>query len=113
MGWFQGFVDKIKSFVSGIVDGFKSVVSGADDAKKASESVNGSHALGLDYVPYNGYIAELHKGERVLTAQENEEYNAGRATGGGDTFVFYNTKPDPYEYSRQMKRAKRDLEFGY
>lgn len=113
LGWFQGFVDKIKSFVSGIVDGFKSVVSGADDAKKASESVNGSHALGLDYVPYNGYIAELHKGERVLTAQENEEYNAGRATGGGDTFVFYNTKPDPYEYSRQMKRAKRDLEFGY
>lgn len=113
MGWFQGFVDKIKSFVSGIVDGFKSVVSGADDAKKASESVNGSHALGLDYVPYNGYIAELHKGERVLTAQENEEYNAGRATSGGDTFVFYNTKPDPYEYSRQMKRAKRDLEFGY
>lgn len=113
MGWFQGFVDKIKSFVSGIVDGFKSVVSGADDAKKASESVNGSHALGLDYVPYNGYIAELHKGERVLTAQQNEEYNAGRTTGGGDTFVFYNTKPDPYEYSRQMKRAKRDLEFGY
>lgn len=113
LGWFQGFVDKIKSFVSGIVDGFKSVVSGADDAKKASESVNGSHALGLDYVPYNGYIAELHKGERVLTAQENEEYNAGRTTGGGDTFVFYNTKPDPYEYSRQMKRAKRDLEFGY
>jgi TP901 family phage tail tape measure protein len=113
LGWFQGFVDKIKSFVSGIVDGFKSVVSGADDAKKASESVNGSHALGLDYVPYNGYIAELHKGERVLTAQENEEYNAGRATNGGDTFVFYNTKPDPYEYSRQMKRAKRDLEFGY
>lgn len=113
MGWFQGFVDKIKSFVSGIVDGFKSVVSGADDAKKASESVNGSHALGLDYVPYNGYIAELHKGERVLTAQENEEYNAGRATSGGDTFVFYNTKPDPYEYSRQMKRAKRDLEFDY
>lgn len=113
LGWFQGFVDKIKSFVSGIVDGFKSVVSGADDAKKASESVNGSHALGLDYVPYNGYIAELHKGERVLTAQENEEYNAGRATSGGDTFVFYNTKPDPYEYSRQMKRAKRDLEFGY
>lgn len=113
LGWFQGFVDKIKSFVSGIVDGFKSIVSGADDAKKASESVNGSHALGLDYVPYNGYIAELHKGERVLTAQENEEYNAGRTTGGGDTFVFYNTKPDPYEYSRQMKRAKRDLEFGY
>jgi len=25
----------------------------------------------LDYVPYNGYVAELHQGERVLTKQEN------------------------------------------
>ena len=32
--------------------------------------VNGSHASGLDYVPFDGYIAELHKGERVQTANE-------------------------------------------
>lgn len=32
--------------------------------------IDGSHANGLDYVPYDGYIAELHKGERVLTADE-------------------------------------------
>lgn len=37
--------------------------------------VNGSHALGLDYVPFDGYIAELHKGERVLTAQEASVIN--------------------------------------
>jgi hypothetical protein len=24
-------------------------------------------------VPYDGYVAELHKGERVLTAQENSQ----------------------------------------
>lgn len=29
-----------------------------------------SHALGLDYVPYDGYIAELHKGEMVLTSAQ-------------------------------------------
>lgn len=29
-----------------------------------------SHATGLDYVPYDGYIARLHKGERVQTAKE-------------------------------------------
>lgn len=29
------------------------------------------HANGLAWVPYDGYLAELHKGEAVLTAQEN------------------------------------------
>lgn len=28
------------------------------------------HALGLDYVPYDGYLAELHQGETILTADE-------------------------------------------
>lgn len=32
--------------------------------------VNGSHAAGLDFVPYDGYVAELHYGERVVTAAE-------------------------------------------
>lgn len=32
--------------------------------------VDGSHADGLDYVPFDGYVAELHKGERVQTASQ-------------------------------------------
>ena len=28
--------------------------------------VDGSHAQGLDYVPWDGYIAQLHKGEMIL-----------------------------------------------
>lgn len=40
-------------------------------------TINGSHANGLSYVPFDGYIAELHKGERVLTAREASAYNAG------------------------------------
>lgn len=30
---------------------------------------------GLDYVPYDGYKAHLHKGERILTAEENKIYS--------------------------------------
>lgn len=37
-------------------------------------TVNGSHAGGLANVPFNGYIAELHKNERVLTAEQNAAY---------------------------------------
>lgn len=32
--------------------------------------VNGSHANGLDYVPFDGYRAILHRGERIQTAAE-------------------------------------------
>ena len=35
------------------------------------------HAVGLPYVPRDGYEAILHKGERVLTAQQNRQYNQG------------------------------------
>jgi len=39
-----------------------------------SGGVDGSHAGGLSYVPWDDYIARLHKGERVLTAAESEYY---------------------------------------
>lgn len=55
-------------------------------------TVDGSHANGLGFVPYDGYIAELHEGERVLTKEENEAYSSGepslapaRASGGATT----------------------------
>jgi hypothetical protein len=38
-----------------------------DSTMKASY-LYGSHATGLDYVPFDGYIAKLHQGERVLSA---------------------------------------------
>ena len=42
---------------------------------------------GLDYVPYDGYIAMLHRGESVLTAPEAREYR-GDSVGNGTTINF-------------------------
>ena len=51
-----------------------------------SKKPNGSHADGLDYVPFDGYVAELHQGEAVLTSGEasflRSAMAAGRTLGG-------------------------------
>ncbi|MGL5962088.1 MAG: hypothetical protein ACRCZ0_09085, partial [Cetobacterium sp.] len=44
--------------------------------------VDGTHKNGLSNVPKDGYIAELHKGERVLTANENKGFLGGNITLG-------------------------------
>lgn len=61
-----------------------------------------SFAAGLDNVPYDGYKATLHKGERVLTAQENKEYNAGRANNSGNTYNFYSPKAIDVAQAKRM-----------
>ena len=47
---------------------------------------DGSHAGGLDRVPFDGYLARLHEGEAVLTKSEASLWRAGRmaARSGGD-----------------------------
>ncbi|UYZ13429.1 hypothetical protein A6764_22250 [Brevibacillus sp. WF146] len=55
-----------------------------DFRQKRNLDIDGSHAGGLSYVPYDGYVARLHKGERVLTSAENEQYTNG---GGGGVHI--------------------------
>lgn len=69
-----GAWEKLKNWFSGLWDGLfgglSANVSVNGSAKGALAGVNGSHASGLDYVPFDGYIAELHKGEMVVPKRE-------------------------------------------
>lgn len=50
-------------------------------------NVDGSHKTGLDYVPYDDYIAVLHKGEMVLPADDAADYRSGGRTVRAPTTV--------------------------
>lgn len=62
------------SIVSNVVSGIKERIGGGGKAARPA-----SHATGLNFVPYDNYLANLHKGEIILTAKASEEY---RALGG-------------------------------
>ena len=50
-----------------------------------SFGLDGEHETGLDYVPFDGYLAGLHEGEGILTAEENriwQRFKNGQATTG-------------------------------
>ena len=47
------------------------------NATESKPIINGSHRNGLSRVPFDGYIAELHRNEQVLTADEASEYRDG------------------------------------
>lgn len=83
-GFFSNLKNKFIQFKNAITN-FKppewvSKIGGAISSgiSKVKGLIDGSHATGLARVPFDGYRAELHKGEAVLTAQQS---NALRAAG--------------------------------
>lgn len=68
----------------------KATVGGASLAFTAIKKTLPGHKAGLDYVPKDNYVARLHKGERVLTAEENKEYTEAenKARSGTSTSGF-------------------------
>lgn len=85
----EDVVQQIKDGISAAWDGLVNWFSGiwnslfgnrkvsVDVEGNASGSADGSHANGLSYVPYDGYIAELHRGEMVVPAGQAQNLRAG------------------------------------
>lgn len=101
-------IDGIIDGISAAWDGLVSWFNGLWDSLFGNRSVNvdvnssgttGGRAGGLDYVPYNNYVAALHRGEMVLTADEADSYRRGKGSGNGFTLTqnIYAAKQTPVE----------------
>ena len=75
-----------------------------------SYKIDGSHAAGLYRVPYDGYVAELHRGERVLTSGEADAYNAlERYEGTGRTMTAQDFRTALAQAVNAMTAVDRDM----
>lgn len=75
--------DGLVSWFNGLWD---SLFSGRDvdvnvNGNASGGNIDGSHADGLRYVPFDGYLAQLHRGEAVLPAAEADAYRSGQKPG--------------------------------
>lgn len=103
-GWFNSLWDGLFGNRTADVTINKTVNETVNTSK--GRSVNGSHRLGLNYVPFDGYIAELHKGERVLTAEQARKKDIG---AGNITVVqnIYSQAKSAAELMREARNAQR------
>ena len=73
VSWFNGLWDSLF--------GGRSVSVGVSYEDGSHSGIGGHYAIGLDYVPYNGMPAILHRGEAILNAPEAEDWRRGRGRG--------------------------------
>ena len=72
-----------------------------------------SHANGLPYVPFNGYPAILHKGERVLTAREATTYNNNNSSNLYVEHMSMSNGMDADALAEAMAARQQRLSAGY
>ena len=91
INWLIEIINSIPGIEIGTVGGVDfngdGKTKGANKTTKSATKKK-SHSGGLSRVPYDGYAANLHRGERVLTKVEADHYENGRAGGNSVSISF-------------------------
>lgn len=96
------------SWIKNKLDVFNSSKKKFNKSSDSDDDADGSHADGLSYVPFDNYRAILHRGERVLTAEENKAYTAQGKSGTTVNVTQYISAPN--SSARDVQRsARREL----
>lgn len=101
----KGLAEGISSHVSEVSTAVDSIIAELDRLNSFGVSIDlgsfgsinftlpfgldGSFATGLDYVPFNGFLAELHEGEGILTAEENRIWQRFKNGGAASQNIDY------------------------
>lgn len=94
--------DSIKTKAGNVWENVKGFFSGARERGEGITGIDGSHKNGLETVPKDGYIAELHKNEAVLTASQADQWRAQQANANGAASTKF--------FHKIFKTAKYDRE---
>lgn len=107
----EGIKDGKSSIVNAIVKAIRDAIRAAkDEAGMGDGGSDGSHRTGLREVPFDGYRAILHKGERVLTQPEADRYRRGETVAKTENFnVYIGTVENKDE--RTTEDFMREMEF--
>ena len=115
--------DNASSKIQNIINALSAIpTSVSTTITQITKKVNkGSHATGLDFVPYDEYPANLHYGEMILSRGEANRYRkmqavAGAGFGGGTTIhvnMSVNGAESPEEWGvRFIDEVKRQSRMG-
>lgn len=111
---FKSVVNSIISFAENTINGFIRSINWAIDVINNIPGINISRLselnipklkVGMANVPYDDYLALLHKGERVLTADENREYS-----NGGDEKISNNNIDNSFNLTINSPEATSPAE---
>ena len=120
---FQSFLDGIDSETPGILDAVKTLGQQITSSMQSgigavtipinvsaysggpAKGIPG-HKTGLDFVPYDNYLAYLHKGEAVLPAKEAASWRSGEGNGGGKVTVYQNIYSQAKTAADLMQEAR-------